>query len=68
MKRIEPFSAEVQSAASWQAIRGFDGSKGTPLPSLLSVSAVEEINRSPLRFRLAVSMARRSFQGSWIAT
>lgn len=50
-------SPEVQAAATWQAKHGYDGRVGTPLPNLMSLEAVNEINTHLVLFRLAVHMA-----------
>lgn len=47
-------SSEAQSAARWQAQHGYDGSVGTPLPNLLSMDTLKEINGNLALFKLAV--------------
>jgi hypothetical protein len=53
-------SVEALGAARWQAIRGLDGSIGTRLPELLSVSAFNEINDNKAVFAQAVQTYRNA--------
>ena len=55
-------SETAQAAAKWQARRGYDGSAGTPLPSLMDSKTAAEIRENQFLFKLAVHMFNGSSQ------
>lgn len=51
-------SSEAQSAARWEAQRGYTGKAGDPLPWNISALAHREINENQAAFRLCVHLFR----------